>query len=79
MAKASASEQSSETAPRENQQNHSPEAAITLEEFCVRLSNTDKRVEMIGAFNHGEMRAGRIKDTESNYRSRFDAFVNKPA
>ena len=76
MAKASASEQSSETAPREN---HSPEAAITLEEFCVRLSNTDKRVEMIGAFNHGETRAGRIKDTESNYRSRFDAFVNKPA
>nr|WP_281719990.1 hypothetical protein [Nitrosomonas nitrosa] len=56
-----------------------PANAITLDEFCTRLSATDKRVEMIGAFNHVEKKAGRIKDTDENYRSRFDAFVNQPA
>lgn len=53
--------------------------AITLDEFCVRLSGADKRVEMIGAFNSVEKKSGRIKDTEDNYRSRFDAFANQPA
>lgn len=56
-----------------------PADTITLDEFCTRLSTTDKRVEMIGAFNHVEKKAGRIKDTEENLRSRFDAFVNQPA
>lgn len=56
-----------------------PADAITLDEFCTRLSATDRRVEMIGAFNHDEKKAGRIKDAEGNYRSRFDAFVKKPA
>ncbi|MCW5602591.1 hypothetical protein [Nitrosomonas sp.] len=56
-----------------------PSDVITVDEFCTRLSATDRRVEMIGAFNHVEKKAGRIKDTEENFRSRFDAFVNQPA
>jgi hypothetical protein len=56
-----------------------PADAVTLDEFCARLSGTDKRVEMIGAFNHVEKKAGRVKDTEESFRSRFDAFINQPA
>jgi hypothetical protein len=40
-----------------------PEDAITLDEFCTRLSATDRRVEMIGAFNHVEKKVGRIKNS----------------
>ncbi|ATI15631.1 hypothetical protein [Bordetella phage vB_BbrM_PHB04] len=51
---------------------------LTLNEFCLRLSTRDKRVELIGAFNFVEKQAGRFKDAESNYQARFEAFVNKP-
>jgi hypothetical protein len=50
----------------------------TLVEFCARLSKTDKRVELIGAFHHSEVAAGRVKDLESEFQSRFTAFINKP-
>ena len=52
--------------------------ALTLDEFCTRLSASDRRVELIGAFHFVETRAGRFKDAESGYRARFAAFVNKP-
>lgn len=52
--------------------------AITLIEFCERLSTTLRRQELIGAFYFVENRAGRVRDTEAAYRSRFDAFVNTP-
>jgi hypothetical protein len=55
------------------------EEALTLDEFCTRLSKTDRRVELIGGFHFDERRAERFKDTESAYRSRFEAFANKPA
>ncbi len=55
------------------------EFPLTLEEFCSRLSTTDKRVELIGAFAHDETRAGRIKGLASEYEARFRAFVTKPA
>lgn len=61
--------------------NETPVAApdeVTLDEFCTRLSKSDKRVELIGAFHHSEQSAGRIKDVESEYSSRFAAFINKP-
>jgi len=51
---------------------------ITIEEFCTRLSRSDRRVELIGAFAFVEKRAGRVKDAESAYQARFTAFVNKP-
>jgi hypothetical protein len=55
------------------------EFPLTLEEFCSRISTTDKRVELIGAFAHEETRAGRIKGLASEYEARFRAFVTKPA
>lgn len=51
---------------------------VTLNEFCVRLSTTVKRPELLGAFEHQERVAGRLSDTESGFRARFDAFINKP-
>lgn len=55
------------------------EFPLSLEEFCTRLSLDDKRVELIGAFNHAEKGAGHNKDTESAYKARFSAFINQPA
>lgn len=51
---------------------------ITLEEFCVRVSKSDRRVELIGAFHFVEKKAGHFKDAESNYQARFQAFATKP-
>lgn len=56
----------------------SPEP-VTLQEFCTVLSSTDRRVELIAGFHSVELQAGRIKDTAAAYRSRFEAFTNKPA
>jgi hypothetical protein len=52
---------------------------LSLDEFCTRLSTTDKRVELIGAFHHAEINAGRSKDTESAFASRYFSFCNQPA
>ena len=52
---------------------------LTLTEFCMRLSEREPRVALIGAFEAAEKKAGRVKDTDSAYQSRYDAFVNKPA
>lgn len=57
------------------QEDHYP---VTLDEFCRRLSTSDRRVEMIGAFEHVEKSAGRTKDTESAYRGRYEEFINQP-
>ena len=54
------------------------EVALTLTEFCTRLSETVNRPELIGAFHFTEKRAGRVRDTEAGFRSRFEAFVNTP-
>lgn len=54
------------------------EMQVTLDEFCMRHSATDKRVELIGGFHFVETCASRFKDTESAYRARFEAFINKP-
>lgn len=63
------------------EQASSPSAAaekVTLEEFCTRLSTSDRRVELIGGFHASEAAAGHIKDAESEFHARFNAFVNKP-
>lgn len=49
---------------------------ISLMEFCQRLSETVSRPELIGGFEFIERRAGHLKDTEADYRARFDAFIN---
>lgn len=55
-----------------------PVEQVTLNEFCTRLSLSDKRVELIGGFHHQETAKGTIKDAESEFYSRFLAFANKP-
>lgn len=52
---------------------------LTLNEFCIRLSTKDKRVELIGGFEHTERVAGRLKDTAENYADRYTKFLNQPA
>lgn len=51
---------------------------LTLTEFCVRLSETVKSPELIGAFESTEKRAGTIKDSAAGYQARYDAFINTP-
>ncbi len=52
---------------------------ITLTEFCIRLSQKDKRVVLIGGFEATERKSGRVKDSEAAYQGRFAEFINKPA
>lgn len=52
---------------------------MTLDEFCIRLSVKDKRVELIGGFEHVERLAGRVKDTADGFGKRFADFINQPA
>lgn len=56
-----------------------PAEELTLAEFCTRLSSTDRRVELIGGFEHSERRAGRSKDTEEAYAARYADFLSQPA
>lgn len=53
--------------------------AITLDEFCLITSRTDKRIELLSAFGFVERAAGRVKDSAEAYSSRFAAFANQPA
>ena len=55
------------------------ETQLTLDEFCMRLSTTDRRAELIGGFHSVEKKNDRQKDTETAFRARFEAFVNEPA
>ena len=49
-----------------------------LEEFCIRLSQTDKRVELLSAFHYTETLAGNVQDTSKAYTQRYTAFTNRP-
>lgn len=51
---------------------------IGLDEFCLRWSKKDRRVETIGAFHGQETKAGRVEDTEAEFTARFVAFTKKP-
>ncbi len=55
------------------------QVALSLEEFCKRLSTQDPRVELISGFELDERIAGRLKDTESEFTARYQAFINRPA
>lgn len=56
----------------------SPDVSLSLTEFCTRLSETVRRPELIGAFEHIQKAAGGSRATEAEFRSRFTAFINKP-
>ena len=51
---------------------------LSISDFCIRLSETVSRPELIGAFAHVEQKAQRVSDTVENFRARYDAFINKP-
>lgn len=52
---------------------------VTLDEFCTRLSMKDKRVELIGGYHADEKRNGSVKDSEENFKKRFELFIKRPA
>ncbi len=52
--------------------------AIPLDEFCIRLSKTEPRVELISGFHHTEQAAGRGRDLPAAYQDRFNKFMKKP-
>ena len=52
---------------------------LTLTEFCRRLSESERRVALIGGFEFSEKAKGRLKDTEASYKARFAEFINQPA
>ena len=52
---------------------------ITLDEFCARLSVTDKRVEMIGGFHSDMTRVKKTKGMEADYRAEYQKFITRPA
>lgn len=55
-----------------------PAVKLSLTDFCIRLSETVRRPEMIGAFESVERRAGRVQATEAEFRARYGEFVKKP-
>lgn len=52
--------------------------AVTLNEFCMRLSETVHRPELIGAFAFSERAAGNSRDSVDAFQARYEVFVNKP-
>ena len=58
-----------------------PPAAIpmSLDEFCRDFSKSERRVVLLGAFHFEMKRQKRLKDTDSNYRAAFAAFITAPA
>lgn len=57
-----------------------PAAAIplSLQEFCMRLSETVKRPELISGFEHMARAGGLTSATQPEFQSAYDSFLNKP-
>lgn len=55
------------------------QAVISLQDFCMRLSERERRVTLIGGFEATEIKAGNLHDTAGAYQARFTAFINRPA
>lgn len=53
------------------------EFPVSLDNFCSDLSQSDRRVELIGGFHYSERAAGRTKDTPSAFRARYVAFTTR--
>ncbi len=51
---------------------------LGLDEFCARLSATDKRIELIAGFHADATRAGTVTDTDNGFRALFAAFAIRP-
>lgn len=66
------------TAPADQVTDSAP-AKVSLKRFCIDLSVSDRRVELIGGFEHTERVAGRLLDTKEAYAQRYADFANAPA
>lgn len=54
------------------------EPEVTLQEYLIRLSQRDSRIELINAFHFTETQDGHLKDTESRFDARLKAFSETP-
>lgn len=70
---------SSKTKKSETEKVQQKEVPLSLHDFCIRLSTKERRVELIAGFEADERKANRLKDTESAYAARFQAFIKRPA
>lgn len=53
--------------------------AVSLDEFCQRLSVKKVSSELIGGFYHSQSVVGNVKGSDANFTAAFAAFVNQPA
>ena len=56
----------------------STEIPLSLDEFCTRLSLTEKRYVLITGFWTKETSAGRVRDIPSAYEKRYAEFLETP-
>ncbi len=54
------------------------EFTVSLNEFCIRLSKTDKRVEMIGGFHHSMTKEGTTSGKTVFYQQAYTKFTTAP-
>jgi hypothetical protein len=52
--------------------------SLTLDEFCARLSKTDKRVELIGGFFADAKKRGHNKDVDVGFLRAFAEYADRP-
>ena len=55
------------------------EADITLEEYCIRKSETDKRVALIAGFHHFCGSEGMFRGSRLAFDEMFETFAKLPA
>lgn len=68
------------TTPETDAKVTAPQAIpMSLTEFCIKQSKSDRRVELLSGFEFTERSEGRLGDTEANYAARYAAFMNQPA
>ena len=53
--------------------------AVSLDEFCRRLSAKKASPELISGFHHLQSVANNLRDSDAAYTARFAAFVKQPA
>lgn len=54
------------------------EPELALHEWCANVSQTDRRVELLGAFFTIESREGRVKAPPAVFADRYAEFANRP-
>lgn len=53
--------------------------AISLDEFCQRLSVKKMSPEIISGFHHTQKITGNLQSSDSDYAAAFAAFLKQPA